>query len=367
MLHNSREKYFEWTLLLLIFTLGYTIVVQALDFLGGILGAITLYVMLRHINFSLTDKYGKNKAAWIITLTITLFVLIPLTLLPLFAYDYIQKFNFDVNTIIDKFVKTLHYIKNEFNIDLMSDKSKEYITAKMTLIFNMLLSGLNNFAVNLFTAILVLFFLLAGGRNMEHYISRLLPFNEKNKDIIKKQIYLTVRSNAIGIPLLALIQGIIAGIGYYIFGVNNAILFAILTGFASIIPLVGTMIIWIPLCIAQYFEGSLYQTIGLLAYCTLVVAQCDNVIRLFLQKKMADTHPLITIFGVIVGLPVFGFMGVIFGPLLVGMFLLILDMFAKQYVLGEIDDNNNKNIKPNLDLERKLLTHSDKDKKDIEI
>ena len=169
---------------------------------------------------------------------------------------------------------------------------------------------------------------------MELYIARLLPFSDENKHAVIKKLHLIVRSNAIGIPLLAIIQGLVATIGYMLCGVNNALLFGILTGFASIIPIVGTMIVWVPLTVLQYFDGSLLQAGGLLVYGVAVISQCDNVLRMFLQKKMADTHPLITIFGVIAGLPLFGFMGVIFGPLIVAMFLLFLDMFAKQYVLG---------------------------------
>ena len=71
----------------------------------------------------------------------------------------------------------------------------------------------------------------------------------------------------------------------------------------------------------------------LVAYGGIVVSQSDNLIRFILQKKMADIHPLITIFGVVAGLPIFGFMGVIFGPLLVSLFLLFLEMFRKEYLL----------------------------------
>ena len=73
----------------------------------------------------------------------------------------------------------------------------------------------------------------------------------------------------------------------------------------------------------------------MLGYGAIIVSQCDNLIRFLLQKKMADVHPLITIFGVVAGLPLFGFMGVIFGPLLVSLFLLFVDMFRKEFLLED--------------------------------
>ena len=145
-------------------------------------------------------------------------------------------------------------------------------------------------------------------------------------------INMIVRSNAIGIPLLAIIQGGVAMIGYLIFGAPNILLLGFLTCFATIIPMVGTALVWFPVAAYLAISGDWFHAIGLAAYGAIVVSQSDNLIRFILQKKMADTHPLITIFGVVIGLPLFGFMGVIFGPLLLSLFFLFVNMFKKEYL-----------------------------------
>jgi predicted PurR-regulated permease PerM len=136
-----------------------------------------------------------------------------------------------------------------------------------------------------------------------------------------------VLSNAIGIPLLALIQGLIAFIGYLIFGVPSPLLFGALTCFATIIPLLGTGLVWFPLCLYFVLTGNWVSAIGLALYSLIILTNVDKVIRFILQKKLADTHPLITVFGVIIGLPCLVFGGVIFGPLLLSMFFLLLKIF----------------------------------------
>ena len=73
-------------------------------------------------------------------------------------------------------------------------------------------------------------------------------------------------------------------------------------------------------------------SVGLIAYGVLVVTQSDNILRFILQRKMADTHPVVTIFGVLVGLPLFGFMGVIFGPLILAMFIFFVHLFKRKYI-----------------------------------
>ena len=331
---HTRERYFEWILVGLILILGGLLFYQALPFLNGTLGAITLYILLRRVNLMLANRFSPGAAPWIITIGVTIFVMLPLSAGMWYLIDLVQNVNFDVQVIIKRFTDTIRYLERTTHLQIVSEKSVAFITAKGTAFMNMLMAGINNAAINLFTTILILFFLLSGGVRMERSIARCLPFSDANKHTIISRISVLVRSNAIGIPVLAMIQGGVAAVGYMFCGLNNPIAFGVLTGFASMIPIVGSMLVWIPLAIAQYFEQGLGPALYIAGYGMIVISQCDNVLRMFMQKRMADTHPLITIFGVIAGLPLFGFMGLIFGPLLVAMFLLFLEMFIKQYIIG---------------------------------
>ena len=167
---------------------------------------------------------------------------------------------------------------------------------------------------------------------MEQYIASVIPMKNINKKETIDRVNLMVKSNAIGIPLIALLQGAIAWIGYSIFGVPKAFLAAMAKGLCYMIPIVGTMNVWVTLSIYFMVLGLWGKAIGLLLFCAVFVSMSDNLFRFILQKKMADTHPLITLFGVVAGIPLFGFMGIIFGPLLVSLFLLFIDMFRKEYL-----------------------------------
>ena len=195
-----------------------------------------------------------------------------------------------------------------------------------------IMESISSLAINLFVMIFVLYFMLIGGKKMEAYVNDILPFNETNTQEVIHEINMIVRSNAIGIPLLAIIQGGVAMIGYLLFGAPNILMLGFLTCFATIIPMVGTALVWFPVAAYLAISGDWFNAIGLFGYGAIVVSQSDNLIRFILQKKMADTHPLITIFGVVIGLPIFGFMGVIFGPLLLSLFFLFVDMFKKEYL-----------------------------------
>jgi len=183
----------------------------------------------------------------------------------------------------------------------------------------------------------VLYFMLIGGRRMEEYCREILPFDSSVSGSVMREVHMIVRSNAIGIPLLAVVQGIVAYIGYLIFGAPSPLFWGVLTCFATIIPIFGTALVWLPLAGYMALAGEWGPAVGLTLYGGLVVTHVDNVVRFVMQKKLADTHPLVTIFGVFIGLSLFGFMGVIFGPLLLEMFVFCVNIFKKRYLDGTPD------------------------------
>ena len=89
---------------------------------------------------------------------------------------------------------------------------------------------------------------------------------------------------------------------------------------------------WVPLVVYLLILGRWVDAAGLAAYCSIILINIDNVVRFILQKRLADTHPLITVFGVILGLSLFGFWGIIFGPLLISMFFLLVNIFKEEYL-----------------------------------
>lgn len=330
-----KEKYWKYSLIIFIIGLGYILFRQAEPFMNGILGGFTLYLLLRNFTFWLQKKMNHTLAVWLVTIGVSLFILIPLSLFIWILVGQISKMHFDTEAIIRPAMKVIDFIKINTGFDLLSEKSLSFIVSQASSIGQSVMSGVSDLFVNLGVAIMLLFFMLLEGRQMEHYVSSLLPFEEQNKREVLGKVELMVRSNAIGIPLLAVIQGVISFGGYLLSGAPNPVLSAMLTAFASIIPIVGTALVWIPITVYFLVVSDWVSGVVMLAYGGIVISQCDNLIRFILQKKMANVHPLITIFGVVAGLPLFGFMGVIFGPLLVSLFLLFLDMFRKEYLMDE--------------------------------
>ena len=331
---SVKEQYRKYSLITIILGLGLLLFLKMTPFMGGILGACTIYIMVRDQMLYLTQKkkIRKSVTAIILLIEAILCFLVPLSLAVWLLISKLQTVNVDTATFVDTITNLADWIHRKTEYDLLSKENISSIASILPGIGQFLMGGISSFAVNLFVLVFVLYLMLIGGTKMEQYIYELLPFSDSNKKHVMNEINMIVRANAIGIPLLAIIQGAIATLGYYLFDAPSALLFGFLTCFATVIPIVGTTLVWFPLAAYMAISGDWPHAIGLLLYCGLIVTNIDNLIRFILQKKMADTHPLITIFGVVIGLSLFGFMGVIFGPLLISIFILCVNIFKEQYL-----------------------------------
>ena len=140
-----------------------------------------------------------------------------------------------------------------------------------------------------------------------------------------------VRANALGIPLISIIQGITATVGYIFFGVHDFALWGFLTGVFAFFPVVGTMIVWVPLVAYMFAIGDTWNASALTIYSIIVTGNVDYIARITIMRKMGNVHPVVTVLGVIVGLGLFGFIGLIFGPLLISYIILLFKIYVSEF------------------------------------
>ena len=169
-------------------------------------------------------------------------------------------------------------------------------------------------------------------REMEKTLVKIIPLKDGNTNMLASETKKIVRANALGIPLISLIQGLTATLGYFIFGVQEWALWGFLTGIFAFFPVVGTMIIWVPLVLYTFASGNTSMGIGLLLYSVIITGNVDYISRITIMRKLGDVHPVITVLGVIVGLGLFGFIGLVFGPLLVNYIIVLFKIYMNEFV-----------------------------------
>lgn len=330
------RKLFFFVLLALIAFLIMIFEKQVIYYASCFLGSLSLFALLRGQMRTLTNKYKwkKGLAAGLLTLEAVFFFIIPLGGIVGMLVDLLSKTNIDINAIYEQLRTWNGMIVDRFNVDLLSVNTLKDLSGLGQRLASALIASGSSLMINSILMIFTLFYMLYQREALESAIRELLPFSNKNKQIVISESKRIIVANAIAIPVLAIIQGLFAYIGYLILGVPSALFYGVLTAFATVIPIVGTMIVWVPIAIWFATTGHWVMAIVMALYGLLIIGGVDNVARFILQKKLADIHPLITVFGVIFGMSIFGFWGVIFGPLLISLLILFLNMYRHDYVHG---------------------------------
>ncbi|WP_276132370.1 AI-2E family transporter [Polluticoccus soli] len=323
----------QFVLIGLIIVLGYALGRELYIFFPGVLGAITLYILMRQKFFELTVI--KNWKKW---LTALLFILVAIVIfvLPIAALVQVLLPKFtaflgdesQLNTILETLSRKLQKLSPHLAIN--DDQVRGMIQRATTSVPTVLNATLN-MLTNAILAFFLLYYMLVDGRKMEYTVQKYIPLKDTNIDDIWEATRIMVVSNAIGIPVLAASQAIVSILGYYMFGIEEYILWGVITGVFSLVPIIGTAVVWIPLCVYLYAIDRSGQGTGLLFYSLLITGSVDNILRFTILRRLGDIHPITTALGIMVGIPLFGFMGFIFGPMLISYFLLLIKIFRVEF------------------------------------
>lgn len=329
---NDRLR--QLLLLALIILLGFVLLHQLKMFIPGLLGGVTLYILSRAMYFRLI--YAKK---WKKSGTALLFILGYLVIIAIPVYASIKMVSPKINAMLSNQEKIKQSIKtvalkitDMTGVEILSDDTVHKLTDNISSFLPGILNSTVNLLTNLIMMFFLLYYLLVSGKEVEKYLNKIIPLEKENVDKLAAETKLMIKSNALGIPIICVVQGAFAALGYWIFGLEDWGLWGFITGVFAFFPIVGTMIVWVPLVIYLMATGDTSSAAWLAAYSLLVTGNVDYITRLGLLKKLGNVHPMITVLGVIVGLGLFGFMGLIFGPLLVSYFIILLKIYMNEFI-----------------------------------
>ena len=319
----------------LILFLGIVLFRELWFFTSAFLGAVTFYVIMRERMFYLTEKKGwKRSSAAAVLMILSFFViLVPIGILGNILYAKVSYIVTHSTEYIESIKITVAKIKERIGYELITPNTINQLGPYIAQLLPKVLGLTLNTITIIGSMYFMLYFMLVNGRNMEASVYEYIPLKDGNVELIGKEVKTMVISNTIGIPLIALIQGIVGLIGYLIIGIKEPWLWFVATSIAAMMPVVGAALIYVPLTIMLFAQGHTGKGIAMGLWGFVLIGLVDNLFRFMLNKKLGDIHPLITIFGVIVGIQLFGFIGLVFGPLLISMFILLLRIYSSEFIV----------------------------------
>ena len=317
----------------LIVFLGIVLARELWFFASAFLGSVTFYVVMRKRMFYLTETkgWGKASAAWVLMLLSFFVILVPIGVLGNILYSKISEIVTHSTQYLDTLKVTVAHIKEKIGYEIVTPNTINQLGPFIAQLLPKVLGVTLNTITLIASMYFILYFMLVNGRRIEAGMHEYIPLKNSNVVLIGQEVKTMVISNTIGIPLIALAQGLVGLIGYLIIGVNEPWLWFVATSIAAMMPVVGAALIYIPLTISLFAQGETGRGIAMALWGFGIIGLVDNLFRFMLNKKLGNIHPLVTIFGVIIGVQLFGFIGLIFGPLLISMFLLLLQIYASEF------------------------------------
>lgn len=210
------------------------------------------------------------------------------------------------------------------------------LSAWVQFVIQRLATGVGSFAIELFIFFLFLFFLLRDGRAFLSLVRSLSPLSPEQESRVIEHLAATTKGALLGVLVVPIAQGALATIGYWLFGVPNALLWGAITVIACLIPLLGAPVAWIPITIFVFFTGPAWKGIALLVYGTFVISGIDNILKPMLLSGTARVHPLPGFLCVVGGTLAFGPAGLLVGPVVLSLAISALYIYRTEFQPGRI-------------------------------
>jgi predicted PurR-regulated permease PerM len=193
-----------------------------------------------------------------------------------------------------------------------------------------ILSNLARFTVDALITFVILFFLFREGKDWAYRTGKLMPLSEAQVARLYQNISDTIIANVYGILTVGVAQGILTGIAMRIVGMPSSLLLGLGAGFASIIPVVGSALVWGPVAIYLLVQGAIWKGVFLVVWGTVVVSSIDNVIRPWVVGGRVELHPMVLVFFILGGVEAFGFLGLFLGPVIASVLAALFSMLREE-------------------------------------
>ena len=326
---DDRHQRAAYTIVLL----GAGLAIALFPFASGLLAIPVLYVVFNPIYVRLRPYARPAFAAAVVTALGVLFVMIPLAVVAGIVVHEAQALTagVDQSRILSEIAR-LHIGTIPIGPALanVGRRMAEWIGASA---FNFV-GAATRFSLNLVIAFFGLYYILQSAERVWLGMTPYIPFSSTNTERLRRRFEDVTVSTVIGTGLTAAVQGTLVGVAFWYTGLENGVVWGVITAVFSILPVVGSGMVWVPGAIVLAIDGRMGEAVGMALWGGILVANVDNLIRPMVFRRWANVHPLITIVGAFGGVRYFGLLGLLVGPLALSYFFELLRMYREEYVGG---------------------------------
>jgi predicted PurR-regulated permease PerM len=319
---------------LLILALGIAIVLALSPFLSGLLGTAVLYVMFVPLYERLERRMKPGRAAGITLLVALVAIGVPLVWLLGMVIGEAPGALRGVQGSA-AFAGLSHLRIGTVQVGAELAKASGSIVSWASSQLFAFIGGATSAALNLVIAFFGLYYMLRSGGNVWIAVRPYIPFSPQTSDALRDRFVSVTEATLLGTVLVAVLQGMLVGLGFWIVGLPSPLFWGTVTAFASILPVLGSALVWLPGVVVLILQDRYGAAIGLAVIGGVIASNLDNLLRPLIYKRVSDIHPMITLIGAFAGVKWFGLLGVLLGPLAIAYLFELVQFYRDDYGIGE--------------------------------
>jgi len=316
---------------LVLIVLGIALLVAFVPFATGLVGIPVLYVVFEPVHRWLTRRLSPRFAAAIVVLLALFLIVVPGVSFAGLIVAQAQEIAGGV--VQSPLLTRLSQLQiRDFDIGAqLADLGGKLVTWIGTSAFG-LIGTATRLALNLTISLFGLYYLLLRPGETWQAVRPYIPFSAENAELLRQRFRNVTVSTVVGTGLVAAIQGVMVGLGFWAAGLSNALFWGVVTVVLAILPVVGSALVWGPGVIALAIGGQYGWAVALALWGILAVGNVDYIVRPIVFRRWANIHPIVTLLGALAGVPYFGILGLLIGPLALSYFFELIGMYRSEYL-----------------------------------
>ncbi len=330
---NSQAELKKYVATGLLLVLGLFLLYFLRVFFLAMFGAYVFSFMFAPVYIWLKKKLGRDKLAAFVTISLILVVaLVPLLVISYKAFNQAMALQdrFDAQEFSNLFTRLSPGMRAK--VSLVIERAGNDFSSALTAIIPSVFAAASHLAISLFMMFFVMYYIFLN----IHYVfirsAEFLPFSQSNAIWLVRQFEHISKAILLGQIFVSGLQGFLGGLGFLFFGLDDAALWGVVMAVMSLVPIVGTSLVWLPASLYLLAHDNYYAGFGLLLWGLIVVSHIDNFVRPRMGKKLGNINPIVMLVGAFAGLEFFGLVGVVVGPFLLAFFLLLLQVYRQEYL-----------------------------------
>jgi predicted PurR-regulated permease PerM len=318
----------------LILALGLAVLWALWPFMTGLIGALVLYVVFAPVQRELVRSIRPSLAAGIVVILAIVLVVAPLA--SVIGLVATEAQDMATGVIRSPLLARIREIRvGPYQVGAQIEALGASLVSWIGSSALGLIGTATRLGIQLTITFFGLYYLLVAPRDVWHGLRPFIPFSTPSAEILKERFEDVTISTLVGTGLTAVMQGILVGTGFWVTGLSNPLFWGVVTVIFSILPVVGSGMVWIPGVAALAIEGRYGYALGLTILGIVAVGNVDNLIRPYVYSRWAQIHPFMTVIGAFAGIRFFGLLGLLIGPLAISYFFELIRMYRKEYLEDE--------------------------------